>query len=169
MDGIFLLLGSNLGNRESNLIQAQSLIRSRIGDIRKASAAYKTDPWGVKNQNWFLNQALEIETGLSPLELLATIHQIEMEMGRVRKQKWQERTIDIDILYYRDLISHQESLVIPHPGIPFRRFTLVPLAEIAAQLVHPVVLKTQHQLLVECEDHLGVEQFDEAASLLAKG
>ena len=159
MDGIYLLLGSNLGNCQKNLIAAQALIRKKIGPVKKASSIYKTDPWGVADQNWYLNQALEVETGLTPLELLAEIHQIEALMGRVRHQKWEAREIDIDILYYRNLVVQEVSLTIPHPEIPSRRFTLVPMAEIGPEEIHPIKNKTQAQLLVECPDKLGVKKY----------
>lgn len=162
MGGIFLLLGSNLGNPKDNLIEAHALIQQRIGTVVKASSIYKTEPWGAEDQSWFLNQALEIETELPPLDLLERIHQLEAQMGRVRSQKWQERKIDIDILYYRDRVVEEEALKIPHPQILFRRFTLVPLAEIAPEKLHPVELKTQSLLLHECLDPLGVEPFTSA-------
>jgi 2-amino-4-hydroxy-6-hydroxymethyldihydropteridine diphosphokinase len=154
MDGIYLLLGSNLGDRRNVLVKARGLVHKLAGDVVQSSEIYETDAWGKTSQPSFFNQVLEIRSTLSPNELLATLHQIENMLGRVRREKWGARTIDIDILYYGDLILIEEQLKIPHPEIPARRFTLVPLVEIAAEFINPSHLKSNVDLLAECEDNL---------------
>lgn len=154
----FLLLGSNEGDRTRLLRDARARIQSLAGAIVKASSLYQTTAWGNTEQAPFLNQVIEIETVLEPLDLLATLQKIEIELGRVRKEKWGPRPIDIDILFYGDVVMSTPMLSIPHPGTPERRFTLVPLTEIAGELVHPVLKKTMSELLASCKDALLVEK-----------
>jgi 2-amino-4-hydroxy-6-hydroxymethyldihydropteridine diphosphokinase len=154
---IFLLLGTNLGNRPQNLERAIFAIAENIGSIRKMSSVYKTAAWGKTDQAEFYNQVVLITTSLDPLALLAQVVNIEKILGRVRTEKWGPRLIDIDILFYDQLIIENESLTIPHPGIPGRRFTLVPLCEIAPGFIHPQLNKEISVLLDECEDPLAVE------------
>lgn len=157
-NGIFLLLGSNLGDPADNLKRAGDEIRSRIGEITTSSSIYKTEPWGITDQPVFLNQVVDVKTTLLPASLLDTISAIERSFGRIRKRKWGERIIDIDILFYKDEIIHSERLDIPHRGIPFRRFTLEPLCEIAADFIHPEMKKSVAELLVACDDISAVEK-----------
>lgn len=156
MKGIYLLLGTNQGNREKNLGDAQNLLADRGIAAQRVSSLYETAAWGIEDQPGFLNQVLEVATGLSANELLKTILAVELEMGRVRIQKWGERLIDIDILYYQDEVIDIPELKVPHPEMPNRRFTLVPLVELAAEAVHPVLRKTQQELLDVCPDPLSV-------------
>ena len=156
MNGIFLLLGTNLGDRKENLNTAIQHITARTGKVEKCSSTYETEAWGETEQPLFLNQVVKVQSDLSPAGLLQGIQEIEQQMGRIRYHKWGERIIDIDILYYFDQIIQTEVLQVPHPGIPTRRFTLVPLCEVAAEAVHPVLQKTQQQLLDECNDNLNV-------------
>lgn len=156
MSGIFLLLGTNQGKRLRNLEVAFKLLMSKDILVQKKSRVYKSAPWGILNQPSFLNQALQIETKLSAEELLNTVKNIELEMGRTITIKWGERIIDIDILYYHDSILENENLVVPHPQIPFRRFTLVPLVELQPNFIHPVLKKSQADLLLNCTDPLEV-------------
>lgn len=156
MEGIYLLLGTNLGDREANLAQARTELEARVGDIVVASPLYATAAWGITEQPDFLNQVLCIDTHLAPELLLQTLLQIEADMGRVRKVKWGERLIDLDILYYHNQVIQQERLTIPHPGIPNRRFTLIPLVDIAPQGIHPVLGLSQLALLQQCPDPLEV-------------
>ncbi|MBO6494945.1 MAG: 2-amino-4-hydroxy-6-hydroxymethyldihydropteridine diphosphokinase [Roseivirga sp.] len=160
MSGIYLLLGSNIGRRLKNLDRAKELIVSNGITIKKESQIYETAAWGNEDQEAFLNQVIEIETKKSPQRLLQITQLIENEMGRVRYEKWGKRLIDIDILYFNDLIFQENDLSLPHPGIADRRFTLVPLVEIASEMVHPVLEKTQAELLSVCEDQLEVSVFD---------
>ena len=148
----FLLLGANLGDRVATLRRAADLISERIGLVSQASGWYETAPWGIADQPAFLNQVLTVETTLGPEAMLAQTQGIEQELGRVRVEKWGARIIDIDILYYDQLILQTELLTIPHPYLHQRRFTLVPLAEIAPDFTHPVLQKTTLELLAECED-----------------
>lgn len=153
---IYLLLGTNLGNRQENLIQARVSIAAKCGFLLKTSNIYETAAWGKTDQPAFLNQVIALETSLNPKSLLSCVLQIEQELGRVRSEKWGERIIDIDILYYEDTIHHSTDLVIPHPGIAKRRFVLEPLSEIAPDFLHPILLKTSLVLLAECPDELTV-------------
>lgn len=152
-----LLLGSNLGNRKNYLDQAiQSIIHS-CGNVVKASSFYQTSAWGNKDQPDFLNVALQISTMMGPDELWRNLSSIERASGRERHLKWGPRTLDIDILYYDSAVIQNPILTIPHPGIPQRRFTLVPLCEIMPDFVHPVLKKNHWQLLDECVDGTAVE------------
>lgn len=155
--GIFLLLGSNQGERLRNLEDAVSRIEREAGKIVERSAVYKTAAWGMEQQPDFYNQVLKIESVFSADLLLSKLLNIEQGMGRVRIEKWGPRLIDIDILFFGDEVIDTPALRVPHPGIPQRRFTLMPLAEIAPDLRHPVSGKTMTELLAECEDPLGVE------------
>lgn len=157
IDGIFLLLGSNQGDRESHLKKALYFLAAEAGHITIKSHLYETEAWGKQAQDSFLNQVIKLQSNDSPKDLLQKIHSIENKMGRIRKEKWEERIIDIDILYYNNVVLNDQ-LKIPHPEIPNRRFTLVPMVEIAPRLIHPVLKKTQQKLLEECKDMLDVKE-----------
>lgn len=154
MNGMYLLLGSNLGHRLENLKKAEALLMESGISVLDESSVLETEPWGIKEQNWFLNVVLQIETSLSAPDLLKKVLDIEARMGRVRKEKWGERSIDIDILYYYDKVIKSSHLQLPHPSIPERRFTLMPLNELCPLELHPVLKKTQVELLAECTDPL---------------
>jgi 2-amino-4-hydroxy-6-hydroxymethyldihydropteridine diphosphokinase len=156
---LYLLLGANLGDRIQSFIAARDLIGSRIGPILLASSLYETAPWGVPDQPSFLNQVLEVDTPLTPQEVLSGILEIEQELGRVRHERWTARMIDIDILYYDDLVIDITGLTIPHPRLHERRFTLAPLVEIAPRFFHPLLKKTNLQLLSDCTDESSVTTF----------
>src|SRR5690349_1456128 len=127
-NSIFILLGSNLGDRKSNLSHARQEISRSIGEIVTASSIYKTAAWGNTEQPAFYNQVIEVSSMLTPEKMLSGILEIEKKAGRVRETKWGPRTIDIDILFYGDIVLSTETLTIPHPRIPDRRFTLLPLS-----------------------------------------
>jgi 2-amino-4-hydroxy-6-hydroxymethyldihydropteridine diphosphokinase len=156
-DGIYLLLGTNLGDKNFNL-QSAIITISSFAEIVNQTAVYETAAWGKTDQPSFYNQVIEIKTKLSPQMLLAELLKTEQTLGRIRHEKWGERLIDIDILYYGEAIVNQEGLIIPHPGIPDRKFTLVPLCEIAADFVHPVLDKTNEVMLNELHDQLSVKK-----------
>lgn len=154
----FLLLGSNLGNRENILDKAIFEIEEKIGKIDLKSSIYETLAWGIEDQPAFLNQVITTTTEIEPQKLLTIINNIEKDLGRVRHEKWGERLIDIDILYYDDLTVSTKELSIPHPEISNRRFTLIPLVEIAPDLVHPILEITQKEMLLGCKDELEVKK-----------
>jgi 2-amino-4-hydroxy-6-hydroxymethyldihydropteridine diphosphokinase len=149
---VFLGLGSNLGNREENLLKAQKLIDKKVGKVHSKSSIYETAAWGITEQNAFLNQVLEIETVFSPDAVLHLLLKIEKNMGRIREIKWGERSIDIDVLYYNNEIISTENLVVPHPFIQERKFVLVPLCEIAPVFIHPKLKQSNLELLEKCQD-----------------
>ncbi len=161
MNGVFLLLGSNLGNRQENLEIALQHILAKGMAIKNKSALYQTAAWGETRQPEFFNQAIAIQCPLPPEDLLSILKNIEKEMGRKSVERWRERLIDIDILYFNQQIVDKEMLKIPHPQIPFRRFTLVPLVEIAPQLIHPMLKISQSELLLQCTDPLEVTKVSE--------
>ncbi len=156
----YLLLGTNLGNRSLNLSQATAMITQTIGLVTAASSIYETEPWGVTGQPNYRNQVLATETALEPMAMLAQIHEIEKSLGRKRRIRWEARLIDIDILYYNDWLIESPTLVVPHARLAERRFVLAPLAEIAPDFVHPVLKKTNRDLLEECPDLLAVSKMD---------
>ena len=154
----YILLGSNLGDRETQLQTATQAISS-LGNIIRYSSVYETAAWGLENQADFLNQVLLLETELTALLLLENLLRIEREMGRERHEKWSARTIDLDILYFDDEVLDSEFLKIPHPYLQQRRFTLLPLSEISPDFLHPVLQKTNRELLETCPDLLEVKKY----------
>lgn len=155
---LYILLGGNLGDKHLVFSEARLRLSQQVGTITIQSAIYETEPWGFESDDIFWNQVLEISTELSPEEVLKQTQQIEHDLGRIRKaNQYDSRIIDIDILFYGDLIIKTENLVVPHPRIQERKFALVPLSEIAPELIHPVFLKSIRQLLAECTDQLKVE------------
>lgn len=156
---IYLLLGSNLGDRVQLMQTAASQIAVRVGEVMQASALYETAPWGGIEQPAFLNQVLEVRTELAPEEVLRIILEIEHEAGRVRYERWGARQLDVDILYFGDAVMDTPRLTIPHPRLHERRFTLIPLAQIAPNFRHPVLEKTNTELLEICEDTQTVSVF----------
>jgi 2-amino-4-hydroxy-6-hydroxymethyldihydropteridine diphosphokinase len=158
MNKVFLLIGGNMGDRLQNLHQAIALISAACGPVIQQSAVYETAAWGKTDQAAFLNQALLLTTLLTPQELITTILSVEEQMGRRRMERNGPRVIDIDIIFYNDLVMHEPHLTIPHPQLQNRRFVLAPLHEIAPEFVHPVFHKTIDELLKECKDELAVEK-----------
>lgn len=157
MNTCYLLLGGNLGDKEQNLKQAIALLEQKLGSTAKKSNIFITAAWGNENQPEFYNQAISISTTFSAIELLKIVLKVEEQLGRKRtNDKWQERIIDIDILFYNDEIIDLPELKIPHPFIQKRKFVLVPMNEIAGEMVHPVLGKSIKTLLFECTDKLQV-------------
>jgi 2-amino-4-hydroxy-6-hydroxymethyldihydropteridine diphosphokinase len=157
---LYLLLGSNLGEKKKQMDQAIDLIRVMIGPVTKRSSFYETEPWGFSSEEFFLNIALQTLTSFSPEEVMQKIDEIEKTFGRERSGRgYSSRTMDIDILFYDDLVLDQDILKIPHPRLQDRRFVLVPLDEIAHDLIHPVIRKTIGELLRDCTDSGVVRKF----------
>jgi 2-amino-4-hydroxy-6-hydroxymethyldihydropteridine diphosphokinase len=147
-----------LGNRLENLNVAKTLIHECCGNIVASSSVYETAAWGMQQQPDFYNQVLKIETLLSPHQLLKKLLSIEKKMGRIRKEKYGSRIIDLDILLFNDEVVNDENLKIPHPHLPQRKFVLIPLNEIAENYFHPVEKKSIHHLLLNCNDTLNVNK-----------
>lgn len=152
LNSIYLLLGSNLGDRLLVMESARGLISKKVGRISMESSIYETAPWGITDQPTFLNQVIRIETTLAPEEVLRNILDIEHELGRVRYERWGARVIDIDLLYYQDLILDTARLTLPHPRLQDRLFTLIPLTEIAPDFINPLLGETSTALLAKCTD-----------------
>jgi 2-amino-4-hydroxy-6-hydroxymethyldihydropteridine diphosphokinase len=149
---VYLLLGSNVGDRQANLKKASELISEEVSPVVATSKLYETAAWGKTDQSPFLNQAIIVKTSIKPLILLSLLKNIETKVGRVDTEKWGPRVIDIDILLYGSEIIHEPELQVPHPYLPVRRFALLPLAEIAEEVIHPILKKTIAELLAECPD-----------------
>jgi len=158
MNLAYLLIGGNLGNRYANLQNALHQIEKVCGKILELSAIYETAAWGLTNQPSFYNQAVIIETNLTPKSLMEQLLSIETNMGRIRSIKLGPRIIDLDILLIDQLILNTELLTLPHPSMVQRRFALMPLAEIAPNLEHPILQKTIQELLLFCVDQLDVQK-----------
>ena len=156
LESVFVLIGSNLGNRELLVNQACSMIDERCGRIVAKSRLYESEPWGFKSEYWFLNQVIMIETPLSPDALMDSLLAIEKELGRDRTtphEGYVSRPMDLDILYWgKDLIVDKQHVIVPHPRLHKRRFTLLPLCDVAPDYIHPILKKTNRQLLDECQD-----------------
>jgi 2-amino-4-hydroxy-6-hydroxymethyldihydropteridine diphosphokinase len=154
---VYLHTGSNLGNQAENLSKVNDLITQFIGKIVAKSGLYETEAWGVTDQPNFYNQALKVETTLTPQTILEKILFIETEhFNRIREKKWAARIIDVDILLYDDVVIKTENLIIPHPYLHQRNFVLIPLMEIAGMLVHPILKETIEDLYWQSEDSLDV-------------
>jgi 2-amino-4-hydroxy-6-hydroxymethyldihydropteridine diphosphokinase len=151
MSIVYIGIGSNLGNREANCRQAVELLEKKGILIKKKSSLYETEPWGIKDQPLFLNMAIEIETELIPGELLKVLQDIETEIGREKTLKWGPRIIDLDILFFDDIILNEDNLKIPHPFMHERDFVLKPLQEIAPDMKHPVLQLSISELLYDLE------------------
>ena len=158
MNNVVLLLGTNVGDRLINLEKAWKEIQNTLGKVIRYSSVYETAPWGNSQQQNFLNQVILIESTSSAEVIMKKIIDIEENMGRIRKKKWEPRIIDIDILFFnKEIISHHD-LEIPHPRIRERKFTMVPLAELIPEFIHPVFKKSIIELLKELNDPLDVKK-----------
>ena len=155
MDKLVILLGSNIGNKKVLLLRAKQLLEAQLGKCLQISSLYESEAWGFKSENTFLNQVLSFETKLNPKKVLQIGLEIEKELGRIKKNgSYISRTIDVDILFYGDKIIDEIDLEIPHPRLHLRRFTLVPLAELMPNFVHPKLKKTINELLLSCQDKI---------------
>jgi len=158
MNTAYLLIGGNLGDRAAYLQMAQTKIADTCGNITNTSSIYETAAWGNTSQPSFYNQAIVVSTTLSPEALMDQLLSIELEMGRVRDQKYGPRTIDLDILMIDGLIFNTEKLTIPHPQMHNRRFALLPMLEVAPTLIHPLLDQSIEDLLLNCPDTLDVQK-----------
>jgi 2-amino-4-hydroxy-6-hydroxymethyldihydropteridine diphosphokinase len=158
MIDVFLLLGSNLGDRHLFLNEAIEYINNDIAPVLVISSIYETQSWGKTDAPDYLNQVISLQTGLSAREVLDKALHIEAILGRQREERWGSRTIDIDILFYGQAIIDEPGLQIPHPQLHNRRFTLAPLAEIAPAFVHPVLNKNILEIKSELKDNLIVKK-----------
>ena len=156
---VYLGLGSNMGNRQTNLDSALEFLSQRL-QLRKVSSLYDTEPVGNTEQPRFLNMVCQVNTRLAPEELLTLAKGIELKLGRVSGKSNAPRPIDIDILFYGDQVVNTKKLVIPHPRITERAFVLVPLDEIAPDFVHPVSGKTVRELLQDVTEKQGVLKWE---------
>lgn len=152
MNKAYILIGGNLGNRLENLDKAVQHIVLECGPLIIASSIYETEAWGYKEQPAFLNQALLINSNLSAIQLMEQLLLIEKKLGRVRTNPLGPRTIDLDIIYFNEEVIKSENLTIPHPRLAERNFVLMPLTEIAPHFIHPLLHKTNTELMNECLD-----------------
>ena len=159
MDRVFISIGSNQGNKESYCRKALEEINV-FADIVKSSSLYETEPVDYEDQPDFLNAAVQITTDLSPHELLNKLNEIENRLGRVRVEKQGPRTIDLDIVFYGDLILNDIDLIIPHPGAHLRRFVLEPVCEIDPEFIFPGLAATVSEVLKKTEDNKNVLKLD---------
>lgn len=169
MATLILHLGSNLGNRQEKLDAGILLIKQEVGSVVCQSSVYETAAWlgedkdklpiELREQAPFLNIALQINTLLEPTEALLVCLGIEDKLGRIRKQKWGPRHIDIDLIFYDNVIINRPKLILPHPWMQYRRFVLAPLTEIIPNWVHPVLKQTVKELFDTCKDNGVVEKF----------
>jgi 2-amino-4-hydroxy-6-hydroxymethyldihydropteridine diphosphokinase len=162
MNEVFLGLGGNTGQRLANLHKTIQEINAQIGKIIKTSSVYETQAWGSKSKNLYLNTVIKLQTELNAQDLLKKLGKIELQLGRTRnKQRNADRTIDIDILFFNDLIIEENNLQIPHPRLHLRKFVLWPLCEIEKKLIHPLLKKSIQQLRLDCTDTLEIRPYKE--------
>ena len=161
MNEAYLSLGSNEGDRILWFRKAIELLEENCGSIVKRSSIYETSAWGIETQADFLNMVVLLQTNESPTKLLKAILGIETQLGRHRSVKWGPRTLDIDILLYNNDIIESPELIVPHPYLQDRRFTLLPLAEIAPEYIHPKLNMSISELLSICPDKLDVHKFEQ--------
>lgn len=158
----YILLGSNIGDREEVMRNAIAMMESRSCRLIASSYIYETESWGFVTDDVFLNQVICIETSLDPHDLLKELLSIEIQLGRDREHHYDtyvSRPIDLDILYYNDIVLNDYDLILPHPKLHLRRFTLMPLCDVAPNMMHPVLCLSNSDLLARCEDTLMVKRY----------
>jgi len=161
MNEVFILLGGNLEDKSKIFEETRKLIGERIGLLTKQSSVYVTEPWGFDSE-LFWNQALIVKTTLNPREILLQTQLIEKLMGRVKNSDlYEARVIDIDLLFYNDLVLNTPDLILPHPKMGDRKFVLIPVNEIAPNKCHPVSGMKVEEMLRLCSDQLNVERIDQ--------
>ena len=155
---IFLGLGSNIGHRIKYIQEACRALEQTVGSTVLQSSYYQTGAWGLEDQAYFVNQVIQMQTSLSPQELLKCCQQIEKSLGRIKNEVWGPRCIDIDLLIYGNEQFKSTELQIPHLQLAFRNFVLIPLCEIAKNWIHPVSNQSFEVLLDQCKDTLDVRK-----------
>jgi 2-amino-4-hydroxy-6-hydroxymethyldihydropteridine diphosphokinase len=156
---IVLSLGGNIGEVRATFTKAIHLLKEELGGEVIISPLYGTKAWGVENQPDFLNQVVILKSSLSPVQVLKICLTIELKLGRVRRQKWDERVIDIDLLFYNNEIINLKELIVPHPYVHKRNFVLFPLVDVLPLFKHPLLGKTMEELKKECKDELEVIKY----------
>ena len=158
---VVLSLGGNIGDVNQAFKDTIKLLKQELGLLELSSSIYRTKAWGVENQPDFLNQVILMQTSFSPMEVLNSCLAIEKQLGRMRVvgEKWQERVVDIDVLFYEDITIDSAKLKIPHPYLHERNFVLFPLVEIIPEYTHPLLNKTMVELKNNCKDKLRVIKF----------
>jgi len=159
MNTVYLQLGSNLGEREQLIFDAVQEISEHVGKVNVRSQIYESSPWRVDGQESYLNQLIEVKTLLSAQAILISVLKIENNLGRVRIEKWGERLIDIDIIFFNNDIIESPDLCVPHKHMHERNFVLIPLNEIASTFIHPKYNKTVEDLLKQCTDTQLVKEY----------
>lgn len=161
---VYVLSGSNLGDRVSQLEHARSEVERRIGRMTGSSALYETAAWGKTDQPAFLNQVIRLETRLSAADVLEQLLSVEHALGRERRERWAPRTVDLDLLFFDTEVLALDGLEVPHPRLHLRRFTLEPMVELAPDFVHPVFRLSMKELLDRVDDPLSVRIFAPTSS-----
>ncbi len=153
-NSVFIELGGNLGDRLNLINQAKKMLQILGCNIIQQSSIYETPPWGFEADQSFYNQIVKIETKLNPIELIGELQEIEKKLGRIRgSEKYESRTMDLDILFFNDEIINTNQIIIPHPRLHLRNFVLFPLNEMATDFIHPTLLKNIGELLSTCTDN----------------
>ena len=153
---VILHLGSNIGDRIGHLDRAVTLIGQHLGSVEQESSYYETEAWGETEQDDFINQAISLQSALSAEEILKGILSVEEQMGRLRLKKWGPRIIDIDLIFYGEMIIESSELSLPHPRLHLRNFVLIPLLELIPDFIHPEFKKSIEELYLECRDESAV-------------
>jgi len=162
MANVFFSLGSNVGDRSNNLELAMLSLIEQVGALLGKSSLYESEPWGYTDQNQYINQVIWLNTTLMPHEVLSIAMDIEKKLGRVRsgKEGYEARSMDIDILFFDKIEIHADTLTIPHPRMHLRNFVLVPLAEIAPNMIHPVLRESVVTLRDNCNDKAKINMIE---------